>query len=54
MAYEQLQQMADEGFMSGNCLKLISLCWTPEAALEAAVKADGLQGSIRRLEDYTK
>lgn len=49
-----LQQMADEGFMSGNCLKLISLCRTPEAALEAAVKADGLQGSIRRLEDYTK
>ena len=49
-----LEQMAEQGFMSRNCLKLVHLCDTPEAALEALLTPDDLVGSIRRLEDYTR
>jgi len=49
-----LEQMAEQGFMSRGCLKLVQLCETPEAATEALLTQDGLTGSIRRLEDYTK
>jgi len=49
-----LEQMAEQGFMSRNCLKLVHLCDTPEAALEALQTPDDLTGSIRRLEDYTR
>ena len=49
-----LGQMAEQGFMSRNCLKLVHLCDTPEAALEALQTPDDLTGSIRRLEDYTR
>ena len=49
-----LEQMAEQGFMSGNCLALLSLCDTPEAAMEALAAPDELEGSIRRLEDYTR
>ena len=40
--------------MSRNCLALLSLCDTPEAALEALLTPVELEGSIRRLEDYTR
>ena len=40
--------------MSRNCLKLVHLCDTPEAALEVLLTPDDLVGSIRRLEDYTR
>ena len=49
-----LEQMAEQGFMSRNCLALLSLCDTPEAAMEALLTPDELEGSIRRLEDYTR
>ena len=49
-----LEQMAEQGFMSRNCLALLSLCDTPEAAMEALAAPDELEGSIRRLEDYTR
>ena len=49
-----LGQMAEQGFMSRNCLKLVHLCDTPEAALEVLLTPDDLVGSIRRLEDYTR
>lgn len=49
-----LEQMAEQGFMSRNCLALLSLCNTPEAALKALLTPDELEGSIRRLEDYTR
>ena len=49
-----LERMADEGFMSRNCLALLHLCETPEAAIQAALTPDPLTGSIRRLEDYTQ
>ena len=49
-----LEQMAEQGFMSRNCLKLVHLCDTPEAALEVLLTPDDLVGSIRRLEDYTR
>ena len=49
-----LGQMAEQGFMSRNCLELVRLCDTPESALEALEIPDELDGSIRRLEDYTR
>ena len=49
-----LESMAEQGFMSRNCLGLVRLCGTPEAALEALAAPDDLEGSIRRLEDYTR
>lgn len=49
-----LEQMVEQGFMSRNCLALLSLCDTPEAAMEALLTPDELEGSIRRLEDYTR
>ena len=49
-----LEMMADQGFMSRNCLELLHLCDTPEEALEALLTPDTLTGSIRRLEDYTR
>ena len=49
-----LEQMAEQGFMSRNCLALLSLCDTPEAAMEALLTPDELEGSLRRLEDYTR
>jgi len=49
-----LEQMAEQGFMSRNCLALLSLCDTPEAALKALLTPVELEGSIRRLEDYTR
>ena len=49
-----LEQMAEQGFMSRNCLALLSLCDTPEAAMEALLTPVELEGSIRRLEDYTR
>ena len=52
--FAYLEQMAELGFMSQNCLKLVHLCDTPEAALEALQTPDDLTGSIRRLEDYTR
>ncbi len=49
-----LHNMADQGFMSENCLQLLETCKTPEAALQAVLKKDDLAGSIRRLEDYCR
>ena len=49
-----LERMAEQGFMSRNCLGLVRLCDTPEAAMEALAAPDELEGSIRRLEDYTR
>ena len=49
-----LQQMADLGFMSQNCLRLLRVCSDPEDALSAALTPDETAGSIRRLEDYTR
>ena len=49
-----LGQMAEQGFMSRTCLELVRLCDTPESALEALEIPDELDGSIRRLEDYTR
>ena len=49
---ELLEQMAEQGFMSKNCLVLVRVCATPEDALEAAHRAEKAKGSIRRLEDY--
>ena len=49
--FAYLEQMAELGFMSQNCMKLVHLCDTPEAALEALQAPDDLVGSIRRLED---
>ena len=40
--------------MSRTCLELVRLCDTPERALEALAAPDGPEGSIRRLEDYTR
>ena len=48
-----LDQMAAQGFMSENCLKLLHVCASPEEALEAARRPEEARGSIRRLEDYT-
>lgn len=50
---ELLKQMAEEGFMSRNCLDLLQFCPTPEEAMEAAHTPEEIRGSIRRLEDYT-
>ena len=49
-----LETMADQGFMSRNCLSLLRVCNTPEDALLAAVTPDSISGSIRRLEDYSR
>ena len=49
-----LQEMADGGFMSRNCLELVKVCQTPDEAVRAAGKAPHLTGSIRRLQDYTR
>ena len=49
-----LEQMAEQGFLSRSCLGLVRLCATPESALEALEVPDELEGSIRRLEDYTR
>ncbi|MBQ9662109.1 MAG: TIGR00730 family Rossman fold protein [Oscillospiraceae bacterium] len=49
-----LEEMAEQGFMSRNCLELIRLCESPAEALEALLRPDELVGSINRLEDYTK
>lgn len=48
-----LEEMAEKGFMSRNCLALLRVCATPEEALRAAETPDKLVGSVRRLEDYT-
>lgn len=48
-----LVKMADQGFMSRNCLTLLRVCSTPEEALRAAETPDKLVGGIRRLGDYT-
>ena len=49
-----LETMAEQGFMSRNCLALLRLRSTPEEALEALEMPDRLTGSIRRLEDYSR
>ena len=49
-----LRQMADDGFMSKNCLMLYSLRDTPAAAVEHAETEKPLSGSVRRLRDYAK
>lgn len=49
-----LEQMAEQGFMSRSCLELVQLCETPETAMEALLTPVELEGSIRRLEDYTR
>ncbi len=51
--YRLLENMAEKGFMSRNCLDLLRLCSAPEEALAAAVRPDGFAGSVRKLEDYT-
>ena len=52
--YDYLCKMADLGFMSENCLRLIRVCDTPEEALSSVLTPDNLKGSIRRLQDYNK
>ena len=52
--YDYLCKMADLGFMSENCLRLIRVCDTPEEALSSVLTPDSLKGSIRRLQDYNK
>ena len=52
--YDYLCKMADLGFMSENCLRLIRVCDTPEEALSSVLTPDSLKGSIRRLQDYSK
>ena len=49
-----LEKLAALGFMSHSCLDLLRVCDTPSDALKALLRPDGLVGSIRRLEDYTK
>lgn len=49
-----LENMAERGFMSRNCLALLRVCDTPDQAIEALLLPDHLDGSIRRLEDYTR
>ena len=48
-----LNQMAAQGFMSENCLKLLHVCASPEEALKVAHQPEEARGSIHRLEDYT-
>ena len=48
-----LARMAEGGFMSEACLKLIHVCSTPEEAVAASHLPEEAKGSIRRLEDYT-
>lgn len=49
-----LENMAEQGFLSHNCLSLLRVCDTPAQALKALLLPDHLAGSIRRLEDYTR
>ena len=49
-----LEQAAEGGFMSRNCLKLFAVCDTPEQALSHVLRAETLRGSVRRLADYQK
>ena len=49
-----LERAAEGGFMSTRCLKLYTLCDTPESALYAVEHAAPLRGGIGRLADYTK
>ena len=49
-----LEQAADQGFMSRNCLRLFAFCATPAEALTAIENAEPLSGSIQRLADYNK
>lgn len=48
-----LARMAEGGFLSDACLRMVRLCATPEEALAAAHRPEEARGSIRRLEDYT-
>ena len=45
-----LHRMAEERFMSEECLGLVRSCETPEEALAAALRPETLQGSLDRLE----
>ncbi len=49
-----LEQAAEGGFMSRNCLRLCAFCATPEEALSYVETAEPLTGGLRRLEDYTR
>ena len=49
-----LEKRAALGFMSHSCRDLLRVCDTPSDALKALLRPDGLVGSIRCLEDYTK
>ena len=45
-----LRRMAEERFMSGDCLSLVRACETPAEALAAALRPETLQGGLDRLE----
>lgn len=48
-----LEKSVEAQFMSRSCLKLISCCQSPQEALEQALHAAPLGGSIKRLSDYS-
>ena len=52
--YCLLQSVAEKGFMSFNCMKLLYICDTPLEAIAAAEMTETLTGSIRRLQDYNQ
>ncbi len=49
-----LEHAAEGRFLSRACLKLFTLCATPEEALRHVCTAAPLSGSLRRLADYVK
>lgn len=49
-----MEQSAEEGFMSGRCMGLFTLCQTPAELLDSIEKYSPMTGSIDRLEEYDK
>jgi len=52
--YHMLENAAEKGFMSKNCLKLFGFVSSPEAALSHVLTAETVTGNLNRLEDYNK
>lgn len=51
---QTLETAVSGGFLSKDCLRLFSLCDTPEEALQAILTAPTVSGSPKRIVDYNK
>lgn len=49
-----LNDTADKGFMSHNCLEIFDICSSPAEALTKIAETKPVLGSIRRFTDYNK